>query len=56
MGKWDVHEYQSSQETQKDCDDKETSDEKQQDLCLHNEEDINELQDGTNSDTPFGPF
>ena len=40
MGKWDVHEYQSSQETQKDCEDKETSDEKQQDLCLHNEEDI----------------
>ena len=36
MGKWDVHEYQSSQETQKDCEDKETSDEKQQDLCLHN--------------------
>ena len=51
-----VHEYQSSQETQKDCQDKETSDEKQQDLCLHNEEDISELQDGTNSYTPSGRF
>ena len=40
MGKWVVHEYQSNQETQKDCQDKEISDKKQQDLCLHNEEDI----------------
>jgi hypothetical protein len=60
MGKWDVHEYQSSQETQKDCYDKETSDKKQQDLYLHNEEDISQLQDGTNSYTlffySFAPF
>ena len=54
MWKWDVHEYQSSQEIQKDCYDKEISDKKQQDLCLHNEEDISSLQDGTNYYTlPF---
>ena len=53
MGKWGVHQHQSSQETQKDCLDKETSNEKQQDVCLHNEEDINQLQDGTNSYTLF---
>ena len=53
MGKWVVHEYQSNQETQKDYQHKEISD-KKQDLCLHNEEDISSLQDGTNYYTlPF---
>ena len=53
-GEMSCHEYQSSQETQKDCQDKEISDKKQQDLCLHNEEDISSLQDGTNYYTlPF---
>ena len=33
--------------THKDCQDKEISDKKQQYLCLHNEEDISSLQDGT---------
>ena len=38
----------SHQETRKHCYDKEISDKKQQDLCLHNEEDISSLRDGTN--------